>query len=51
MCVLVREREAAVFVGGHDGYAVWVEVCEGVNGWRDGVGGVGGREEMEEGAG
>lgn len=41
----------AVFVGGYDGYAVGIEVCEGVDGWRWGVGVVGGGEEVEEGAG
>ena len=40
-----------MLVGGCDGYAVGIEVCEGVDGWGWGRGVVRGREEAEEGAG
>lgn len=41
----------AVFVGGYDGYAVGIEICEGVDGWGWEMGVVRDGEEAEEGAG
>lgn len=41
----------AVFVGGHDGYAVGIEICEGVDGRGWEMGGMGCGEEAEESAG
>ena len=40
-----------MFVGGYDGYAVGIEVCEGVDGRWWGVGVKRGGEEAEESAG
>ena len=40
-----------MFVGGHNSYAVGIEICKGVDGRRWGMGGMRGGEKAEEGAG